>query len=363
MKSRIYLAIIFICIMQFVNSSPESYQNLQCSFKRDMCSWYNVKRREGQDDFNWKWRKAQRQSSVLRKYGQWGDHTNIKKSGYAYIPSSLNNGTAILKSPVVTLYSDRCFQFWYSMNGGDIGHLAVIKLDLPQKTQEIIWKLQGHQATYWQKGSVLISSNSQFILMFEAFDWEQGKNGTIAIDDITVTSADDCTKNEVTSQEISSTTAFTTSTKLNIITTTTIAKTTIRTTSPEPPTSRATKSNGFTTVKTLISSPTTVESTNLSTQSQQTRSLLPQTTVNLSTKANFFATQNESKQITTTSSTTVIIVITSTILLLLACIGFFIRRYLIKNRRISYSASMNPSYKNQINARLDYSKLLDKSDI
>ncbi|XP_069133150.1 MAM and LDL-receptor class A domain-containing protein 1-like [Argopecten irradians] len=153
-----------------------------CNFDKNLCGWTNAK----QDDFDW---LRHRGSTGSRNTGPSSDHTHSNSQGYyLYIEASSprrENDRARLTSQLFRKSSrPRCFQFWYNMQGSNIGTLTVImnvnSVDKP------IWTLTGQQNGNWIFGRVPITNNQNNFKLAIVGTRGNGVQGDIALDDFSV---------------------------------------------------------------------------------------------------------------------------------------------------------------------------------
>ncbi|XP_033751998.1 MAM and LDL-receptor class A domain-containing protein 1-like [Pecten maximus] len=153
-----------------------------CNFDKNLCGWTNAK----QDDFDW---LRHRGRTASGNTGPSVDHTHGNNQGYyLYIEASSprrENDRARLTSQLFRKSSrQRCFQFWYNMQGNSIGTLTVImninSVDRP------IWTLSGSQNGSWIFGRVPITNNQNNFKLAIVGTRGNGIQGDIALDDFAV---------------------------------------------------------------------------------------------------------------------------------------------------------------------------------
>ncbi|XP_067654503.1 MAM and LDL-receptor class A domain-containing protein 1-like [Haliotis asinina] len=154
-----------------------------CNFEHGTCTWLNTQRN---DDFDWVIHQG---STATTHTGPQNDHTTGKTSGhYMYIESSApqkKGDRARYVSETFKMSSQRkCFQFWYSMKGSDIGTLRVYVVK--GLTETVAWQLSGAQPSTWMHARVPVySPTKNFKFIIEGIVGS-GINGDIAIDDMAV---------------------------------------------------------------------------------------------------------------------------------------------------------------------------------
>ena len=131
-----------------------------CDFEKDICLWTNV---QTEDDFDWLRSKGSTGSQFT---GPSIDHTTSTTSGYyMFIETSaprVKGDKARLASQVYPPSNTvKCFNFYYHMNGADIGFLnAYILLNQSASSfssEALVWTLSGDQSDQWSLGQFNIS--------------------------------------------------------------------------------------------------------------------------------------------------------------------------------------------------------------
>ena len=132
-----------------------------CDFEKGLCSWTNMQ--QG-DDFDWLRSRGRTTSSFT---GPSFDHTLSSALGYyMFIESSaprVPGDKARLYSEVFKPTRDtKCFNFYYNMNGADVGTLNVYLLVNQSRdvfsTEALVWSLQGDNGDQWGMGQFNITS-------------------------------------------------------------------------------------------------------------------------------------------------------------------------------------------------------------
>ncbi|XP_046571399.1 MAM and LDL-receptor class A domain-containing protein 1-like [Haliotis rubra] len=154
-----------------------------CNFEHGTCTWLNTQRN---DDFDW---VIHHGSTSTGHTGPQSDHTTGKASGhYMYIgvkcPQTKGDRARYVSESFKMSSQRKCFQFWYSMKGSDIGTLRVYVVT--GLTQTVAWQLSGPQQSTWMLARVPVySPKKNFKFIIEGIVGN-GVNGDIAIDDMAV---------------------------------------------------------------------------------------------------------------------------------------------------------------------------------
>ena len=85
--------------------------------------------------------------SHISYYSGGGEYIYVHKS-----KSSQVNQPAQLLSPLIR--GPKCLQFYYYMNGSDIGNLDVLLWLREQQANYLMWRRSGKQGDQWMKASV-----------------------------------------------------------------------------------------------------------------------------------------------------------------------------------------------------------------
>ncbi|KAM9332638.1 MAM and LDL-receptor class A domain-containing protein 1 [Pholidichthys leucotaenia] len=152
----------------------------RCNFEFDLCSWRQCQ----QDDFDWLIKTGR---TLTFGTGPLSDHTLRDLSGhYLYLESSFPQAvgdTARLTGPLLSSRSSKCkMRFYFHMSGDGVGTLSVFTQS--QGHQHLLLSLTGDQGNYWQMREVLLSSSTDFQVMFEGKVGQSPKSD-ICLDDIT----------------------------------------------------------------------------------------------------------------------------------------------------------------------------------
>ncbi|XP_033107116.1 MAM and LDL-receptor class A domain-containing protein 1-like [Anneissia japonica] len=168
---------------------------IDCDFEsEDLCGYTNA--------FSENWIRING-STPSKDTGPHDDHTtNTAQGHYMYMESSPPNfhgSRARLVSPYIN-YVDgpMCLQFWYNMNGEDIGSLNVYRHN---PSSSSLWYMSGNQGPEWKLAKVDVNflrtsySGDKTYVDFDfqvAFDSTLGKGyrGDIAIDDVKLLNQD-----------------------------------------------------------------------------------------------------------------------------------------------------------------------------
>uniref|UniRef100_A0A665X458 MAM domain-containing protein n=1 Tax=Echeneis naucrates TaxID=173247 RepID=A0A665X458_ECHNA len=145
---------------------PAGADQLSCDFEKDTCSWYN--------DYT---------ASILWKVTD-GKCTRCPTGNAA---SDLNISSAArligFSQPEGQV---TCVSFWYHIFGNSIGSLKFITKH-PDEAETVVWMRKGTQGNKWRFADLTFSGDKP-IQVFLLFSVVGGKQGTIAIDDIVVSS-------------------------------------------------------------------------------------------------------------------------------------------------------------------------------
>ncbi|RNA26976.1 MAM and LDL-receptor class A domain-containing 2-like [Brachionus plicatilis] len=163
---------------------PEGF----CDFEDGFCGFYNTK--EG-DNFDW----LRGKGPIFSITGPTVDHTTQTQLGYyAYInpvPPQKFNDTAWLISEILFSPNSGCLNFFYNMNGLNIGELNVYRR-VAESALEKIWNISGNLGNKWMLGQVTIPSNTKYFdVLFEA-TIGNGYLGNIALDDVEFVNGGTC---------------------------------------------------------------------------------------------------------------------------------------------------------------------------
>ncbi|XP_077978860.1 MAM and LDL-receptor class A domain-containing protein 1-like [Glandiceps talaboti] len=135
-----------------------------CSFEDDMCGWSNEYVKD--DDYDWI-RIAG--SSPTSYTGPSVDHTLGTPSGYyVYIETSVGNDgnkawliSEHLSATNTGAFTEKCFKFWYHMNGAGVNALNVY-MESSTQTMTKMWAEQGDQGDVWYEGKFTVSSSQEY---------------------------------------------------------------------------------------------------------------------------------------------------------------------------------------------------------
>ncbi|XP_021371353.1 MAM and LDL-receptor class A domain-containing protein 1-like, partial [Mizuhopecten yessoensis] len=153
-----------------------------CNFDKNLCGWTNDK----EDDFDW---LRHNRGTGTSQTGPSADHTHNNNRGYyLYIEASSPrrpNDRARLTSQIFRKSNTaKCFQFWYNMQGANIGTLTVIMN--VNSVDRTIWTLSGSQTGNWIFGRVPITNNKNNFKLAIVGTRGNGTKGDIALDDFAV---------------------------------------------------------------------------------------------------------------------------------------------------------------------------------
>ncbi|XP_053397191.1 sushi, von Willebrand factor type A, EGF and pentraxin domain-containing protein 1-like [Mercenaria mercenaria] len=158
-----------------------------CDFDNGFCHWTQV----DNDDFDWTLNEGQTQTSNT---GPSSDHTS-GNGRYIYIESSIRRrgDVAWLLSPFQHA-GKYCFSFWYYMYGEHVDRLRVGLWWYINGTGQALFRTTGNQGNNWIPGNIIVKSTTDFQVVLEG----RIKNATyryegdIAVDDVLMTSCQDC---------------------------------------------------------------------------------------------------------------------------------------------------------------------------
>ncbi|KAH9494976.1 hypothetical protein Btru_018310, partial [Bulinus truncatus] len=151
-----------------------------CDFEQDVCGFSQEKN----DDFDW---KRVQHIGLLTGNSPTTDHTmNSDRGYYMYLDSSSPRkfgDKARIVSPVYPGGGAQCVQFYYYMNGADIGSLFIYLRKVGKIDQDnLVWTMHMSRGNFWIKGLAKIDSPDIFQIVFEGI---VGANSSeIAVDDI-----------------------------------------------------------------------------------------------------------------------------------------------------------------------------------
>ncbi|EDO47787.1 predicted protein [Nematostella vectensis] len=160
-----------------------------CDFENGLCTYRNDMT---EDNFDWLQGKGNTLSSGT---GPSTDHTTGNGNGtYMFIESSSprrpgDKARLVSQSFDTQPSQGRCMQFWYHMNGADIGTLNVIwKTGPGNQSESVLWTLSGNQQNNWLFARVSLPrlTNVKHFIVFEAIRGNSYQ-GDIAIDDLQLT--------------------------------------------------------------------------------------------------------------------------------------------------------------------------------
>ncbi|ESO97870.1 hypothetical protein LOTGIDRAFT_152977 [Lottia gigantea] len=155
----------------------------QCSFENGLCSWTNL---QTGDDFDW----IVGNGGTTSKYtGPTTDNTFKTTSGhYIFIEASAPRqlgDRAVIESPQFPPTKGRCLNFYYHMNGRNIGTLTVYIVSNSGQNVSL-WQLKSDQGNNWLNGKVPIKASSNYKILFQGTRGN-GIAGDIALDDVSFT--------------------------------------------------------------------------------------------------------------------------------------------------------------------------------
>ncbi|CAL8320128.1 unnamed protein product, partial [Arctogadus glacialis] len=158
---------------------PAGSDQLTCDFEKDTCSWYA----DNTKCLLWK-RNGQ--------YGEPGyDHTTGKGGHYMNIDTRNNldtSSTARLISYPQPVTKAICVSFWYHMFDNSIGSLRFITKRAGEN-ETLVWMRHGTQGNKWRFADLTFQSQSPLQFIIEAETGEKHTKGSIAVDDIEVSSS------------------------------------------------------------------------------------------------------------------------------------------------------------------------------
>ncbi|KAL9980001.1 hypothetical protein ACROYT_G008531 [Oculina patagonica] len=166
-----------VCKLKSCGIGPDD-----CEFDFDqMCYWINDP--NNPSTFNWERHARGTPSSST---GPSGDHTS-GSGHYIFVETSgvPSGNKAKLLSRTFPPTAGRCLTFWYHMYGSGMGELNVYVKPVTGTLRKV-WSLSGDQGDAWNMAQVtLVSSNSQYQLIFEAVRGSSFRADT-ALDDISL---------------------------------------------------------------------------------------------------------------------------------------------------------------------------------
>ncbi|XP_038053495.1 MAM and LDL-receptor class A domain-containing protein 2-like [Patiria miniata] len=158
-------------------------QPADCNFDQypfaTACGWTQL----NNDDFDW----SQGQSTPTGETGPSSDH-NADGGSFLFIEASgrRQNDMARVATPVFPASSSVCLmRFWYHMWGTNVGTLQVYtKSASSDGHMTLMWTATGPQGNQWNYGSLFVSNNNNFSVVFQGIVDSTGLSD-IAIDDVT----------------------------------------------------------------------------------------------------------------------------------------------------------------------------------
>ncbi|XP_039200779.1 apical endosomal glycoprotein [Crotalus tigris] len=172
--------------ISFVNCSAEApasapQAGLSCNFETDWCGWYL----EQNDGFEWR---------LSRSRGGAVDHTTGTGSflfvdpGGPWNPGWRARLVSAPQAAAATVVETSCLSFWYRMDGPQIGTLALKVKEAGESGEQVLWTRTGSHGAVWHRAVSSISPKpgQKYQVILEAL--RDGFLGSIAVDDITVTS-------------------------------------------------------------------------------------------------------------------------------------------------------------------------------
>ncbi|XP_071499310.1 MAM and LDL-receptor class A domain-containing protein 1-like [Diadema antillarum] len=167
-------------------TTPPPRQSLDCTFEDNNDGFCGFQQ-DTADVFDWT-RHAGKTASA--NTGPSVDHTYGTGEGY-YIYTEASNPRRpgdianLLTPPLVANGGDKCFSFYYQLNGEDVGSLRILFQRENSTDRDTLREWSGDQGTVWQKASITISQrNYAFQIIFESVVGESYR-GDVAIDDVT----------------------------------------------------------------------------------------------------------------------------------------------------------------------------------
>ncbi|XP_041849179.1 MAM and LDL-receptor class A domain-containing protein 2 [Melanotaenia boesemani] len=151
---------------------PDESDHLSCDFENDTCSWYH----DYTASLLWKRTKSM--------------FADIAGNGYFMLIQSAYNlnisSTARLISFPQPAGRVLCVSFWYHIFGNSIGSLKFIT-KLSGEPETVVWMRSGTQGNKWRFADLTFNNDKAIQFIIEAVIG--GNQGSIAIDDIVVTSS------------------------------------------------------------------------------------------------------------------------------------------------------------------------------
>ncbi|XP_022094256.1 MAM and LDL-receptor class A domain-containing protein 1-like isoform X2 [Acanthaster planci] len=143
------------------------------------CGWTQLTN----DDFDW----TQDRSTPTTDTGPNSDH-NADGGSFLFIEASgrRQNDMARVATPVFPASTNVCLmRFWYHMRGKSVGTLQVYtKSASSDGHMSLMWTATGAQGSEWNYGSLFVSNNNNFSVVFQGIVDTTGSSD-IAIDDVT----------------------------------------------------------------------------------------------------------------------------------------------------------------------------------
>lgn len=144
-----------------------------CDFEIDFCD-YSV---DNSTVLEWK-RGSSSDGTTF-----YDDHTTSTQAGnFAYLNTGVGSfgDKGLLKSKQYRALGNECLQFWYLLDGNEIGSLNIYTT----MSNNVIWSRAGRTGTPdWHYGQITIYGQRDFGIIFEGIKG-RGNQGIIAIDDI-----------------------------------------------------------------------------------------------------------------------------------------------------------------------------------
>lgn len=166
---------------------------LRCNFESSsqaLCAWHLA----SPGDIHWEVGQGQTPTILT---GPENDHTTSTVAG-KYLFIEANDGQtgdfSDLISPLVDFGSGLCLQFWYNMNGNDVGSLNVSAKSTTTAHNLALWSLTNNQGHGWKPAEVTVpaaqdlhGSGIRSVRIHIRATRGPGTQGDIAIDDISST--------------------------------------------------------------------------------------------------------------------------------------------------------------------------------